>query len=57
MEKLKQWTVVKCPDCGYTMRIQEGYHEDASGVFAPPECPKCRFKFNTGDNDNNEQEE
>lgn len=51
MSKLEQGTVIKCPDCGYTMRVQEGYHEDAKGVFVPVECPKCRFKFSIGDDD------
>ena len=54
MKKLTQGTIIECPNCGHIMRIQEGYHEEASGVFAPSECPKCRFEFDTGDNDKQE---
>jgi len=57
LTKLKQWTIVKCPNCGYIMRAQEGYNEDASGVFAPIECPKCRFEFDTSGDNSNEQEQ
>jgi len=54
VNELTQWTIIECPNCDYVMRVQEGYHEDASGVFVPIECPKCRFGFNTGGDDSNE---